>query len=580
MNKNEVLSAINELKALNGKWKGKYLRNLRLYLYSMNVSLSQIREGNLVGYWSLVNNKDNMTSSINENVIQSCIDALVSQLASKNTRPYISTVNGTYNEMQIAKQAQQYFDNLYDDQKVTVKVTEAFRDACIFGTGFIYIDPDKKTIDKALPWQVMYRPAEDSYGNITRVYYEREWYPTSFLPNYKGKEEYVTYGVYYDTANKVRATIINNKVENIYQWDCDALPIVKIHYNNPLFGKDTTSIVDILYGIQMKLDDLYGTISEAIRRNPALTFIVPQGSDVKVTALNNRVGHILSYKPIEGITNPVSSVTPDFIASQYIDMVNMLKNDAYELVGISKLSAQSQKPQGLDSGKALKTMNDIESERFEVQYKAVISMYIDIVKRCIKLFNPNDSILPNDSMRNPVLWQDLLNEYDKIKIQFSGLDILSKDPSTKVEQLNQLIQLGVISQAKASQFFDMPDIDAAYNYISNASNAVQAIINQCLSEDDYTIPDYIPLETLKNEIVNTMLSLKSVENPQNVIDIQKLEMLFKEADAKANLIITQQNQNAAQVDEQMFQQNLQRQVQTIQATQAAQIKAAQQNTNI
>ena len=579
MTKNEVTSAINELRSYNGKWRGKYLRNLRLYLYSMNVSLDQVKEGNLVGYWSLMDNKDNYTSSINENIIQSCIDSLVSQLASKNTRPYVSTINGTYRQMQTAKQCQIYLDHFYDNQSITNKVTEAFRDACIFGAGFVYIDPKTKQVLKALPWQVMYRPAEDSYGNLTRVYYERKYYPTSFIPNYKGKEDYVTFGEYYDIINKVHATLINENITAIEKWDKPVLPITKIHYVNPVYGKDTTSIVDILYGIQMQLDDLYGTIKEAIRRNPAQTFVVPKGSDVKVTKLTNRTGQILTYNPIEGVSNPVTSVTPEFIASQYIDMVNMLKNDAYELVGISKLSAQSQKPQGLDSGKALKTMNDIESERFEVQYKSVINMYIEIAKKTIWMFDPDEYILPTDINTNNIPWGALQNDFGKLKIQFSGLDILSKDPSTKVEQLNQLISLGVISQAKAATFFDIPDIDSAYNYISNASNAVQTVINQCMMYDDYTIPDYIPLDTLKNEIVNTMLSLKAVENDENTLMIQKLQKLFKEADNKANLIAEQQNQQAIAADEQAFNQQLQRQVQTIQATTAAQA-AATQNTNI
>mgnify|MGYP003293735375 CR=1 FL=1 len=398
LSKNEVLKNISELKSTRDKLKPKYLRNLRLYTYSMNVSLNQIKEGNIIGYWNLMDG-NGYTSSINENVIQSCIDALVSQLAAKNTRAFFTTVNGTYAQMQIAKQAQQYFDFLYDEQNVTATITEAFRDACIFGNGYVYVDPILRKIQKALPWQVMTLNAEEAYKNVTRIYYERDWYPTVNLANYKGKESYVKYGVYYDTANHTWAEVIYGEKEQVlvHEYSSPVLPFHNIKYQASIYGKDTTSVVDILYGIQMKLDDLYSTISEAIRVNPASTFIVPMGSDVKATMLSNRIGQIITYKPIPDVTNPVTAWKPDFIASQYIDMVNMLKKDAYELVGISELSAKSQKPSGLDSGKALQTINDIEGCRTWVSDKSLIkiaeALHISPADLLIEHGDKNSSII-------------------------------------------------------------------------------------------------------------------------------------------------------------------------------------------
>ena len=138
MDKKKILDNIAELSQYRDRLRPKYLRNLRLYTYSMNVSLNQIKSGNIVGYWNLINSE--YTSSINENVIQSCIDAITSQVAAKHTRPFFNTINGTYKQMQIAKQAQQFFDFIFDEQDVNKIITEAFRDACIFGRGFVYYD--------------------------------------------------------------------------------------------------------------------------------------------------------------------------------------------------------------------------------------------------------------------------------------------------------------------------------------------------------------------------------------------------------------------------------------------------------
>ena len=568
--KQDILNNIETLRTQNGKFKGKWLRNLRLYYYSMNVSLENYSDGPLVGYWNLMDNTG-YSSTINENVIQSCIDSLTSQLASKNTRPYFSTLNGTYMEKRIAKQAQLYFDQLYDEQNVTQTVTDAFKDACIFGNGWIYVDPFKRKIEKALPWQVFTLHNEEAYGNITRIYYERKDYPTTSIPGYKGKETKVTYGVYYDIVNHVYAEVINNDAK-LYEWNNDTLPFHNIKYISSVYGKDTTSVPDILYGIQMKLDDLYHAISEAINVNPASVFIVPQGSDTKTTSLTNKIGQILTYKPVPDISRPIDVWQPNFIADQYLMTVEQLKKDAYELVGISQLSAQSKKPSGLDSGKALQTMNDIESERFEVQYKNVIRAYVDIARICIKVFTGN--VLPEDKSRLNITWEDVVRTYDKMKIQFSSLDVLSKDPTARMEEVQQLANMGALNAHTISYYFDLPDSERGYSYANNSYNAVLAVINQAIVNEDFNIPEYIPLDMLKQEIVETMLSLKAVENEQNITDIERLKKLYENADVMANQMADQANQQAQQADEQAFQQNLNREAQQIYNTKMAEQKAA------
>lgn len=584
MDKKKILDNIAELSQYRDRLRPKYLRNLRLYTYSMNVSLNQIKSGNIVGYWNLINSE--YTSSINENVIQSCIDAITSQVAAKHTRPFFNTINGTYKQMQIAKQAQQFFDFIFDEQDVNKIITEAFRDACIFGRGFVYYDNYTHKVEKALPWQVIYRPAEETYGKITRVLYQKDWFPTTLLPEdlkYKGKEDYVTLSDYYDTVNNVRATLINGQIVKTEPYLAGDIPFIKLSYVSPIYGRDTSSVVDLIYGIQMKLDDLYNLISEASRLNPAHTVIVPQGSDVKVSQLSNKVGQMLTYKPIPDITNPVSIMTPNFIGDQYMQTVEQLKNDAYELVGISKLTAQSKKPTGLDSGKALKTMNDIESERFEVQMKQVIRAYTDLTRLIIKSENPEEFILPADNKRFPIKWEQIQEQYTNMSIQFSNLDYLSNDPSERSKQINDLVASGIISRSHAARYFDSVDLEASYSFANNSLNAVEAVIDQAIVNNDFTIPEYIPLDLLCQEIVNTMLSLKAVENEENIKNIENLKLLYKEAVNLKNQITEQNNQNAATADEQAFQTQLQRQAQEIvnqaQANAQAQVMASNILTN-
>jgi len=215
-------------------------------------------------------------------------------------------------------------------------------------------------------------------------------------------------------------------------------------------------------------------------------------------------------------------------------LVEDLKQSAYELVGISQLSAMSTKPTGLDSGVALSTMENIESDRFETQLNQVIRAYVDIAKTCIEVFPEEDTILPEDNQRLSIKWKDIVEESNKMVVQFSAADSLSKDPSTKLQQLQMLAQTGIIPQTRIAQFMELPDIQSGYSLSNNAINAVLTCINDCIEKDIYEVPDFIPFLMLKEEIINTQLSLKAAASAENdnTKDIAKLTKLYERVELK------------------------------------------------
>ena len=539
---NDITNAISSLKALQSNRRGKYYRNYRRYNYTPFADLENISSPSVVGYYEQTQDiEEDTTKTPQINIIKSCIDTLTSKIAQSKVRPFFNTQNGSFKDIQTVKQAQAFFDLYYDLQNVNKKVSEAFRDSAIFEKGVIYIDPTSKEISKALPWQVYVRPAEVTYGKITRVYYERKDYPTTLLDEKHIKKanaencDYVPYGVYYDTVNHIKAELINNKVISTETYTPSKVPFVFLYYCSPVVGDTSQSVVDMLNTIQLEIDNLMMKIKDASQLNPALTFCVPKGSGVKTSQLNNRVGQILEYNLSPNMTSsPVTVATPAFIDGQYMQLVEELKQSAYELVGISQLSAMSTKPTGLNSGVALSTMENIESDRFETQLNQVIRAYVDIAKTCIEVFPEEDTILPEDNQRLSIKWKDIVEESKKMVVQFSAADSLSKDPSTKLQQLQMLAQTGIIPQTRIAQFMELPDIQSGYSLSNNAINAVLTCINDCIEKDIFDIPDYIPFLMLKEEIINTQLSLKAAASAENdnTKDIAKLTKLYERVEAK------------------------------------------------
>lgn len=534
MNKNEIINSIIRLEQFYGTYKAKCLRNYRLYTYSSTVTLD-LTDSEVVGYYhkGTFNIEDDTTSSIQENVIASCIETLCSKIASQKVRPFFNTVNGTFKEMQIARQAQTYFDQVYDEKDVNKTITNTFKSACIFDKGVIKIT--KEEISTRLPWNVYVDPKEVSYNKIT--------YVAEKLPKTPGRLLYTKYGIkadfnldytvyeYYDIIEHTKAIYVEelNKVTT-EKWEPEVIPYLFMYYSDPIKGNTSQSVVDQLYGIQMQIDDILSVIKDSVQMNPGMTLFVPRTANIKTNMLSNRTGQIIQYDPIPNQSaSPITYATSDIISAQFIQLLDKLKNDAYEIVGISQLSATSQKPEGLNSGVALSTMEDIESDRFETQLNSVIRMYIDVAKACMDIFPPDEDILPQGTNRANIKWADIIEARDNLKIQFSAANSLSKDPSEKLKQLVALAQAGVVPQSHIASLMELPDLQSGYNIANNAFNAVYTFIDEVIKNGvpDF-IPEYLPTDKgglLETEITNTILSL-AVKPVENANEIEILKNLF------------------------------------------------------
>ena len=534
MEKQDIIYQIQSLEKYYGNFKSKCLRNYRLYTYSSTVTLD-LSDSEIVGFYQrgTFDIEDDTTSSIQENVIASCIETLCSKIASQKVRPFFNTVNGTFKEMQIARQAQIFFDQLYEENNVNRIVTNAFRDACIFDKGIVKISDDG--ISNRLPWNVYVDPREVSYKQITHV--------AEKLPKTPGRLLKIKYGIeadynldytvyeYYDVMEHIKSVYVleMNKVVT-HKYEPNIIPYLFIYYSDPIKSNTSQSVVDQLYGIQMQIDEILAVMKDSIQMNPGMTLLVPRSSNIKTNMLSNRTGQIIQYDPIPGQTaSPVTYATNDIISAQFVQLLDKLKNDAYEVVGISQLSATSQKPTGLNSGVALSTMEDIESDRFETQLNNVIRLYVDIAKACLDIFPPDEDILPDDLVRANIKWADIVEARNNMKIQFSAAQSLSKDPSEKLKQLTALAQAGVIPQSHIATLMELPDLNAGYNLANNAFNAVYTFIDDVIKNGvPDIIPDYLPWmkgQLLETEIVNTILSL-AVKPIDNANEIETLKQLF------------------------------------------------------
>ena len=527
---------MQELRNNISRSKGKYSRNLRAYTNTVNDGvILNLRDSPVQGFiQSDLSIEQDTAPTAQMSVIKSCIDTLVSKIASTKVRPFFTPIAGTFHTLKVLKQTQIFFDDLYDRVDAVKKITLAFRDACIFDTGYLFVNPFDYSILKINPWQACILDAEYHYGRLSKALITLEDVPKTILKNVYGvdwNDNYIkSLDIYIDTDEKKIYLLAMGGGLVLREINyAGPIPLVILHYSTPVKGAKTTSITDELYNIQWNINLINARIKEAAQLTPANLITVPDGSNISVQNLDNRAGQVIKYKPVPGLSQPVDVVAPAFISPAYSQLLEYYINKAYELTGISQLSAQSVNPLGANaSGAALQSMENIESTRFETQINQAVRAYVDLAKLLIAMLPEDADILPAEANRSGYTWKDVKEQAGLINIQYSAQTMLSKDPSTRLNQIMQLSQIGLIPPGRLGQFLEMPDLSEVFNIMTAAQDAVDKVIQLAIEENYFDIPRYVSYDILGKSITamqNQLLGAYTKDNPETLEALQRVNVL-------------------------------------------------------
>lgn len=478
------------------------------YLNDPSFDLRSTNEYSYFNYGFSFAQDGDLHQPANVNVIKAAIDTLVSKISNQKCRPYFSSINGTYRTKQVVKQAQQFFDYIFDFEDVNQKVSHAFRDACICGTGYIFLNPFTYRLQVVEPWTIGIQHTETAYGKPTDMLIKFNNYPTSLLEKCESKADYVQYCIYISLKEHKAYELINAKEVNSIDYEPDVLPYVSVSYCDPVFGRKTTSIVEELNGIQTQIDMINQKIAAAAQLTPANAVYVLEGSSMSSETLSNRTGEVYEIKLPPGMNSlPIQQVNPAPFDPMWQTMLDYYVKQAFESIGLSQLSATGKKPAGVDSGIALSTLEDVESDRFETQLNAFIKLYTNIAKMYVNVLPSNTDIIPVSENTSSLKWKDLLKEQGLFKIQYSAATFLSKQPSEKIKQISQMSQAGLIGVEKIAELLDNPDLEDAYSFAQAVHNACNKVIESTIEGEDVEIPKFVSYEQLAKDISQTQNQL-------------------------------------------------------------------------
>lgn len=487
------------------------------------------------------------------NLIQSASDTLISRIGQSRPAPVFLTDNGDYKERLLAKKLNNFIQGEFYHTKAYEKAPICLRDALVEGTGClkVYPGPDNKVaIERVLLTELLVDPNEAIYGDPRQLYQlklvDRDVLIDAF-PKFKAQIELAA-KAFPDNSTDASKTVSDlvmvvegwhlpsgpNAKDGRHTIACSAgviidepytkerFPFVFLHYSNRMLGFWSQGLAEQLMGTQLEINSLLFTISRAIKLVGVPRVFEEMGSKVLNTSHNNDVGTIVKYRG----TKPTYEVAPCNAPELYEHLQRMITY-GYQQCGVSALDASSTKPSGLNSGEAIRTYDDISTDRFASLSRKYDNLFIDLaylIIDCAKDICEEQgeytTVYPN---KNGTKQIDLpeLDMDNPLIIQCFNMSSLPRDPAGRMQKITEMIQAGMISIKEGRRLLDYPDLEQVERLANAGEERIFQYLDAIIEDGEYTGPDPFMDLQLANEITvqyyNLYASAKLEEDKQEML---------------------------------------------------------------
>ncbi len=523
-----VWATVNFIQENQQERRNTLLRNARLYIGN------QLEGFGPYTYARLPTNPFRASDRLTLNVIASNVDTLTSKQAKNRPRPRFLTIEGDFSQQRRAKNLQKFIDGIFYDTQAYGMGTDQFRDACWAGTGitYWYRQGGKIMVERVFPGELLVDQREAIYGTprqMFRVKYVdrqvlREIYPEKWKSIIKEADAVTSsefWGVPHDqlrdqlkvieswhlpsgedaTDGRYTVSLENGTLED-EKWTRPDFPFVIMRFRKPLLGFWGTGVADELTGIQVEINKLLRKIQDAFHLLAVPWVLRERGSQVNPQKITNQPGIIIDYTgtPPQVVTH--ATVHPEVFAH-----LDRLIQRSYEITGVSMLSASSQKPAGLDSGRALQEYHDIESERFMEVGRRYEQMFLDYATQAMQLAEEIEADPEHKGTRinaispkgiEPLRWRDVKIAKDAMVMQMFPSSALPTQPAAKIQQIITMMQGQLIDPAMGQKLLEFPDIEAYTSLRDAPIEDIEAQI-EVLLDGRYEPPE--PFQDLDRAVV-------------------------------------------------------------------------------
>ncbi|MGB0971633.1 MAG: hypothetical protein ACPGVG_11815, partial [Mycobacterium sp.] len=262
---------------------------------------------------------------------------------------------------------------------------------------------------------------------------------------------------------------IEGQVLDDVPYESTAAPFVFMRWRDRPRAFWGIGLVEQTAGIQRQIDEHESVVDEA------LELLVPsvhyEEGSVKIEQVDNGVAKFYARTPG---SQPPALFAPGAAAIQGHEMRGTsLIQRAYQLTGVSDMEAGAQKPAGLNSGRAQLVYQDIKSQRLLRQGRSLEDAYTEGFRRLIEVADGieagGDKGKAKDRMRYLAGKGEKLQEISfgeariadaLYRVRVFPVSKLASSPAARLEQVQDMMNAGMIEQEEALELLDFPDVEA------------------------------------------------------------------------------------------------------------------------
>jgi len=540
-----VFAYVSHLDRDQGYKSADNLRNLRLYgNYEMAGLDSQS--------YTRSESSTNINHRVTLNIVQSMIDTVVSKMAKNKPKPTFLTDGGDWGLQQKAKKLTKFCEGTFSATDYYKKALDAMKDACIFGTGAVkfYKEDGNIKCERVFIEELKTDDQEAFYSNPRQIHQVKHVHKSVLLEMFPGEEFYIEQANDSpDNMHSAGKQKLENIIKVIESWHLPSgssasdgihsisianrtlfsesyeksyFPFVFFRWSERPIGFWGSGIAEALTGLQLEINKLLRTIQVSMHLCSIPKIFVEASSKVVTAHLNNKIGGIIKYAGTMPKYEALGSVPQELFTH-----LDRLYERAYEIIGISMLSARSEKPGGLESGKALREFNDIESERFmevgqnyERSFIQASKIIVDMAKD-IYQDDENFSVkVKGKKFIETIKWSEVDMAEDKYLMDVFPTSSLSNTPAGRLQDVQELLTAGFITKEDGMKLLDFPDLESTMSLLNAGVEDIERMIELMIDKGQYETPEpYQNLEMGIKKCQQAYLKFKSQGAPDSRLEL-------------------------------------------------------------
>lgn len=490
-------------------------------------------------------------SSVSLPLTGSCCDTATNHISQTKPLAMALTEGGDWLQQRRAKDLNHFLEGQYYSHEIFEEMQRGFGDCTWNGTGVIYVDREgnKPLVERVFPPEMLIDEDLSQFCDpmeMTRRKYIPKAKLKKLFPKHAAAIEatkpvelyktskstggddlvavYTTWRLPYDERHPgVKITIIENAELECRKYTRDYFPFVFIRWRAQKVGFWARGISSLGGRIQMDINRTFRTMSRSVALAAIPRLLLPNGSNVNPDHLTNEIGSGLWHTPglapswMQGVAVPPEGMQHlQFEIQQY-----------YQMIGISELAAGMKKPSGLNSGEAQRVYADTQADRFALpsqQYEnasmGISKRLIDVAKEIQLEYGDLETLHKTTKGFRRIKWSEIELSEDEYTLKLWPINYLSKSPADLIDQVHDLIKMGMLTMKQAKRLIPFPDIEGVLEQDNAPEEFVQKVIEEIIEHDEYIPPD--PVQDLAGAVQTMQLAslhYKTLGLPESKIEM-------------------------------------------------------------